>query len=160
MFFYLFFEIWVWLLVAFALGWLAHWLLCCRNTSTLTEKKEDPASLNLITSQQSQPLVNQPVSDDWKPVGFESPPTKIDNLKRIKGVGSVLEASLNELGIYQFSQIAAWSQDNISWVEKFMAFPGRIERENWIEQANILAHGDTTEFANRVDTGDIDYRNE
>lgn len=28
---YLFIQIWVWLVVAFVLGWSAHWFLCCRN---------------------------------------------------------------------------------------------------------------------------------
>ena len=33
-------------------------------------------------------------------------------------------------------------------------FKGRIERENWIEQARILASGGQTEFSRRVDRGD------
>ncbi|MFT6407183.1 MAG: hypothetical protein ACJAQ6_000593 [Arenicella sp.] len=27
---YLFFQIWVWILASFALGWVSHWFLCCR----------------------------------------------------------------------------------------------------------------------------------
>ena len=31
---YLFFQIWLWILASFALGWIAHWFLCCRGTKT------------------------------------------------------------------------------------------------------------------------------
>ena len=27
---HLFLEIWLWLVIAFALGWFTHWFLCCR----------------------------------------------------------------------------------------------------------------------------------
>ncbi|MEO1305156.1 MAG: NADH-quinone oxidoreductase subunit NuoE [Pseudomonadota bacterium] len=62
-----------------------------------------------------------------------------DDLKRIKGIGPVNEKALNELGIYKFAQIAAWTPANVDWVEDFMSFPGRIEREDWIAQAKDLA---------------------
>ena len=62
-----------------------------------------------------------------------------DDLKKIKGIGPVNEKALNELGIFKFSQIAAWTPSNVDWVEDFMSFPGRIEREDWIAQAKILA---------------------
>ena len=35
-------------------------------------------------------------------------------------------------------------------------FKGRIERENWVEQARILAAGGQTEFSRRVDRGEVD----
>ena len=31
---YLFFQIWLWILASFALGWMAHWFLCCRGKNT------------------------------------------------------------------------------------------------------------------------------
>lgn len=64
-----------------------------------------------------------------------------DDLKKIKGIGPVNEKALNELGIFKFSQIAAWTPSNVDWVEDFMSFPGRIEREDWIAQAKVLAEG-------------------
>lgn len=79
-----------------------------------------------------------------------------DDLKRIKGIGPVNEKALNELGIYKFSQIAAWTAANVDWVEDFMSFPGRIEREDWIAQAKALADGDETEFSKRVDAGEVE----
>lgn len=64
-----------------------------------------------------------------------------DNLQRIKGVGQVLEALLNETGIYHFNQIANLSPEEIKWLDNSMSFPGRIEREKWVAQAKDLAQG-------------------
>jgi len=76
---------------------------------------------------------------------------KADDLKRIKGVGPVLEGKLNNLGIYHYSQIAAWTADEIAWVDGFLNFKGRIERDDWIAQAGTLAAGGETEFSARAD---------
>ncbi|MEM6627441.1 MAG: NADH-quinone oxidoreductase subunit NuoE [Pseudomonadota bacterium] len=62
-----------------------------------------------------------------------------DDLKRISGVGPKLEGVLNELGVYHFDQIAAWTRDNIEWVDGYLSFKGRIDREDWIAQAKALA---------------------
>ena len=37
-----------------------------------------------------------------------------------------------------------------------MSFPGRIEREDWINQAKTLAEGGETEFSKRVDAGEVE----
>jgi NADH-quinone oxidoreductase subunit E len=78
-----------------------------------------------------------------------------DDLKRIKGIGPNNEDALNALGIFRFSQIAAWTDHNVDWVEGSLSFPGRIEREQWISQAAELAEGRETAFSNRVDSGDV-----
>ncbi len=83
---------------------------------------------------------------------------KADNLKRIKGIGPQNEARLNALGTWHFDQIAAWSPTNAKWVGAFLAFPGRIEREDWITQAKALAAGEETAFSKRVDTGSVAYQ--
>lgn len=74
---------------------------------------------------------------------------RADDLKRISGVGPKLEKTLNGLGIYHFSQIAAFTPDNVAWVDRHLRFKGRIERENWIGQAKTLAAGGETEFSKR-----------
>ncbi|MDV4167711.1 NADH-quinone oxidoreductase subunit E [Rhodovulum sp. FJ3] len=81
---------------------------------------------------------------------------KADDLKMIKGVGPKLELMLNELGFYHFDQIAAWSADEVAWVDQNLkGFKGRVSRDNWVEQATTLAAGGTTEFASRVKKGDV-----
>lgn len=62
-----------------------------------------------------------------------------DDLKIIKGIGPQNEGRLHALGIWHFQQIADWTPDNVEWVGSYLAFPGRIEREDWIGQAKELA---------------------
>jgi len=79
-----------------------------------------------------------------------------DDLKRIKGVGPKLEQLCHSLGFYHFDQIAAWTADEIAWVdENLEGFKGRVSRDDWVAQARILAAGGTTEFSDRVDKGDV-----
>ena len=78
-----------------------------------------------------------------------------DDLKRIKGIGKVNEGKLNELGIWHFDQIAVWNRSEVRWVGTYLSFAGRIDREDWIGQAKVLAAGGETEFAKRVDAGEV-----
>lgn len=79
-----------------------------------------------------------------------------DNLKEIKGVGPKLETLLNELGFYHFDQIASWNADEVAWVNANLSgFKGRVSRDDWVEQAKVLAAGGDTEFSKRVDKGDV-----
>lgn len=79
-----------------------------------------------------------------------------DDLKRIKGIGPKLEKLCNELGFYHFDQIAGWSADEVAWVNANLAgFKGRVSRDNWVEQAKLLASGGETEFSKRVDNGGV-----
>lgn len=61
-----------------------------------------------------------------------------DDLERIIGIGPKLKARLNELGIRQFRQIAAWTPEEIAAINAKLGFPGRIEREGWQKQASRL----------------------
>ena len=80
--------------------------------------------------------------------------TRRDDLKRIRGIGVLIEKKLNSMGIIAYEQIANWTADDIDRVSQSLDFKGRIERENWVEQARILASGGATEFARRVDRGE------
>ncbi|MBI1384551.1 MAG: NADH-quinone oxidoreductase subunit NuoE [Rhizobiales bacterium] len=92
-----------------------------------------------------------------RPLGLASPEAgRADDLKRIKGIGKVNEDRLNGLGIYHFHQIAAWTRPEIRWVTTYLAFPGRIDREDWVGQARLLAEGRATEFSKRVDAGEVE----
>ena len=92
----------------------------------------------------SSALIEKEVSTEQKDVGAK--PTLLsapreggkDNLQLIKGVGNVLEKLLNDTGIYHFDQIANLTKEEVKWLDNSMAFPGRIEREKWVEQAKEL----------------------
>ena len=63
-----------------------------------------------------------------------------DDLKRIKGIGPKLEKLCNSLGFYHFDQIAAWSDEEIAWVDQNLeGFKGRVVRDTWVAQAKELA---------------------
>jgi len=79
-----------------------------------------------------------------------------DDLKRIRGVGVLIEKKLNSMGVTTYAQVANWSAADIDRVSQVLDFKGRIERENWVEQARILSAGGQTEFSRRVDRGDIE----
>lgn len=65
-----------------------------------------------------------------------------DDLKQLSGVGPALEAKLHENGVTSFAQIAAWGPAEIEEFDEKLSFKGRIERENWVEQAKKLAAGE------------------
>lgn len=62
-----------------------------------------------------------------------------DDLTRIKGIGPVLQVKLNNLGIVTFKQIADFTAADIDRVNNELDFSGRIERDNWVEQAKAFA---------------------
>jgi len=69
----------------------------------------------------------------------KTPSSSKDNLKKIKGIGPQNESRLNKLGITRFAQIADWKAADEAHYGEALAFPGRIEREEWVKQAKVLA---------------------
>ena len=74
------------------------------------------------------------------PASFDHPQGEADDLKSISGIGPKIETTLNNLGVYHFSQIANFSEENINWVNEHLQFKGRIEREKWVAQAKELVN--------------------
>ena len=66
----------------------------------------------------------------------EAPEGGADDLKRISGVGPKLQSKLNENGVWTFAQIAAWTSDEVAFMDEKLSFKGRIARDDWIEQAS------------------------
>lgn len=70
-----------------------------------------------------------------------------DNLELIKGLGPKVNNMLKALGITSFAQVASWTADDVAEMDgKLGAFAGRITRDNWIDQAQLLAAGDVAAF--------------
>lgn len=65
-----------------------------------------------------------------------------DDLKKLSGVGPVLEKKLHDAGVTTFAQIAAWKKVDIEAMDEKLDFKGRIEREDWVAQAKKLAKGE------------------
>ncbi|OBQ81513.1 MULTISPECIES: NADH-ubiquinone dehydrogenase [unclassified Mesorhizobium] len=66
-------------------------------------------------------------------------PAKPSDLKAISGIGPKLEKVLNGLGIWSYDQIAAWTLEEIAWVEDYLSLAGRVGRDDWTGQAAALA---------------------
>ena len=80
-------------------------------------------------------------------------PEEADDLTLISGIGGWIRAKLNMLGIYTFRQISNFTQEDINIVtEAIEFFPGRIERDDWIVQADefIRIAGDKESLLKRI----------
>jgi len=63
-----------------------------------------------------------------------------DNLRSIVGVGPMLEGLLNHHGVFYFWQIGSWTDRDVNIMdERLDTFNGRIDRDNWVEQAKQLS---------------------
>lgn len=139
---------------------------CRKQSETIAAPAEAPAAGNTTgtttpvaasTPAQLASVQGEENHEGARPVGYVSPiGGKSDDLKRIRGIGPQNESRLHALGIWHFSQIAAWTVDEVKWVGSYLAFPGRIDREEWLAQAKVLAEGGVTAFAQRVDRGEVE----
>jgi predicted flap endonuclease-1-like 5' DNA nuclease len=90
------------------------------------------ARTSYVTYSKSKPKLN------FEKFGYASKEIK-DDLTRINGVGPYIEQKLNEIGIFTFDQISKFSNEDIRAVTQLIDFfPERIERDNWVGQANSL----------------------
>ena len=131
-----------------------------RNTSVQTELElgqlsndtnsaEQAASRQTVGSEVATEQAAQlPKSNSARKIALTplyEPPAYTDDLKLIKGIGPVMEATLNELGVTTFKQLADFTQSDIDKVSKAIgAFPGRIERDNWVGKAKTFIDGQNT----------------
>lgn len=104
----------------------------------------------------SAPPVLPEAGQGGRPAAMAAPGGDSQDLKRISGIGPKIEATLKELGIHTYAQIAGWTPENADWIDGYLSFRGRIAREDWIGQARVLAAGGMTEFASRVARGEVD----
>ena len=89
----------------------------------------------------------EPAAEPVKPELLEAPREGGgDDLQRISGVGPKLEEMLHGLGVWHFSQIAAWGPGELAWVDEHLeGFKGRAVRDGWVAQARDLLAGGSPE---------------
>jgi len=105
------------------------------------KKKKKKAKKNKKVKSE-QVVTSNFVADDVSDAQDNTP----DDLELIAGVGPTLANKLNELGVHRYDQIAAWQEEDIKRIDLHLNFPGRIIRENWVEQAKALAKGGREEY--------------
>ncbi len=81
------------------------------------------------------------VSDLLSTIGtFDATKQKPDDLKKVKGIGPQMEATLNEIGIYTFAQVGRMTKREYDLLDSITeSFPGRAQRDDWAGQARLLS---------------------
>ncbi|CAN7152360.1 NADH-quinone oxidoreductase subunit E [Pararhizobium sp. LjRoot255] len=98
-----------------------------------------------VTAKPTAAAAKLSLQDKNRPAGIEKPAT-LDDLKLISGVGPKIEATLHELGIFTYTQVAGWKKAEREWIDGYLNFKGRIERDDWVKQAKALAKGGEAEY--------------
>jgi NADH-quinone oxidoreductase subunit E len=121
-------------------------------TSKPVETTSKPSVTDAPASAPSQALnvstaapVKPALTDPNRPAGIDRP-EKPDDLKLVSGVGPKIEGILNSLGIFTFAQVASWQKPERDWVDGYLDFKGRIDRDDWVKQADALARGGVAEY--------------
>jgi predicted flap endonuclease-1-like 5' DNA nuclease len=139
--------------ILLAIAFLLGCILGCLLRGWFGASEPEPA-VRVEQPEEKPAAEPMPVAEPVARVVAAAPAAK-DDLKRIRGIGKQNEKRLNSHGVTTFAQIASWTEaDQKDWGEK-LAFPGRIEREEWVRQAKILAGGGETEFSRRVEKGEV-----
>lgn len=114
------------------------WLFSCKSCGPCRSSSTTPDTPQPLTSEGATDTGQAEEPGGSKPAGMEKPKGDADDLKKINGIGPVIEQTLNELGIFHYQQIADFTEENIDWVDNHMSIKGRIQRDNWIDQAKEL----------------------
>ncbi len=64
-----------------------------------------------------------------------------DDISLLSGVGPALEKKLADYGIFHFWQVANMKPDDIKKMDEELKLGGRVEREEWVDQARELMEG-------------------
>lgn len=165
-------ELALWMLVAYGIGCvigslLRGWFGGAEQPATepaVAETRPAPVAAPVLAP--AAPVVGEAVAPEpveepapepaVLPIRMERPKgleqareDKPDDLQRISGIGPKNEKILHTLGFFHFDQLAAWTPEQVAWVDDHLKFNGRIGREHWIEQAQLLADGQDEEFEAR-----------
>ncbi len=77
---------------------------------------------------------------------FDAPAGPADDLTLIMGIGPAIAATLNAIGITTWRQVASLTPAQVDAVETEAGFKGRATRNNWLQQAEVLARGGIEEY--------------
>jgi len=72
----------------------------------------------------------------------------------IRGVSDGMAEAMRSAGVKSLGDIANWSRADVKWFQAILGEEARISRDQWIEQAQLLADGVWTRYALRVVGGE------
>lgn len=146
---------WALVLITLVIGVAVAWWIFAANRKTRVELV--PGEEGGAAARRNQALIDAApaaVKLDTPPPAAAVAATAADDLSLIKGVGPRLQAQLLELGVSSFAQIGAWDDAEIDRIDAQLGrFAGRIRRDSWVEQARLLAAGDSAGFAAKFGNG-------
>jgi predicted flap endonuclease-1-like 5' DNA nuclease len=96
----------------------------------------DTAQAVTAETQETLEAVSEPVVE----AAAETAKSAADDLSLLVGIGPKLAASLADLGVTRFSEIAAWGPDELADFDARLSLRGRAERDAWVAQARRLAN--------------------
>ena len=145
---------WPLIVAALVLGVAIAWYVFNASRKTrVTGTSRDVLDEGAAPAERNKALIDSaPAATPMQPaVGAAiQPDASGDDLTRIKGLGPKLAATLRDLGVTTFAQIAAWDEAEIDRIDSQLGrFQGRIRRDDWVGQAQLLAQGDDAGFAQR-----------
>lgn len=104
------------------------------------EEKPEPIILETPEEDEAEPAEEVVIAAD---TGADKTGEEFDDLTRINGIGPKNVRKLEEIGVTTFVQISQWSIEQQEEIGDKLAFPGRIEREEWVTQAKqLIADGE------------------
>ncbi|MDB5525089.1 MAG: NADH:ubiquinone oxidoreductase [Rhizobium sp.] len=99
--------------------------------ATALEKRGDTRTQDVVEKPKVVPLR----------VVRKTDPPKVDDLKRISGIGPKVEKVLHGMGISSFADIASWDEAEMLSVDEKLGLDNRIIRDDWVKQAKALLEG-------------------
>lgn len=148
-------EYWILLVAALVIGLLLAWWIFVASRRTTIEREDMGEGAG--AAKRNQALIDAPPAAT-PPAAAPVPTAEAtpaatpasatgDDLSRIKGVGPKLVTLLGEHGVTSFAQIAVWDDAEIDRIDAHLGrFQGRIRRDSWVEQAQMLAGGDLAAY--------------
>ena len=109
-----------------------------------------PVVMPTAASASGQGSVAAPVAPAIKPAVIAA-----DDLTLIRNIDRDLQSRLNGVGVRRYSDIAEWRPGDVMRFNEILGSKGRVEQENWIEQAHILAKGGETFYSRRRLRGEL-----
>lgn len=103
---------------------------------------ESETRMPIAADEEPEPAPPPPPSDQprRKPAMLSSPRNGApDDLTLIEGVSAMQQSTLYSIGVFHFDQIAAWTPENVAWIDNYLRLRGRVDDEEWVEQAATLA---------------------
>jgi len=75
---------------------------------------------------------------NFETIGLADEKSKED-LTKINGIGPYIEQKLNKIGLFNYDQISRLQEQDIRVLTELIDFfPGRIERDDWVGQSQLL----------------------